>query len=549
MTEPCTMSDVLAGLDSPGRGLTFLDSGPEPLSFAELARTTEDLARRWAGLGVRPGDRVVLAATDIREFALTLLSAMRAGVVPAPAFPPLAFGKGSEQVRALARICRAAGAEVCLVGDHSVAALQDAGLSCRVGTFQELAAAVPGPPPPAPGPDDPALLQFTSGSTADPKGVLVTQRALAAHTRALATALEIDCERDRGVSWLPLYHDMGLIGKLLVAVVTQTSTWYMSPLHFLRDPVGFLRLLSEVRGTISYAPNFAYGLLTRRVRDGVPGDLDLSAWRIAGCGAEPVRAQTLRRFAEVFEPAGFRAEALFPCYGLAEATLAVCAATPGKGMTTLTVDADRLAGQAVAQPTPPGTARTLELVSNGRPLPGTSVDVVDVEGRRVPEGMVGEIVVSGRHLASGYHEDPELTARTWRDGRLHTGDTGFLHDGELYVTGRIQDLIIVNGRNHQPHDIERVAEQVDGVRPGNVIALAVDQGDSSAVRIVLEPRSFPAAPDLPRRVTLAVQRGLGVPVADVIVIPKGALPKTSSGKPRRRHTAHLLESGELAPSV
>ncbi|MEU1181199.1 AMP-binding protein [Streptomyces sp. NPDC005820] len=548
MTAPDTMSHVLAALDSPHRGLTFLDSGGTPLAFTELARTTEDLARRWAGLGVRPGDRVVLVATDLREFTLGLLAAMRAGVVPAPAFPPLAFGRGNEQVTALKRICGASQAVLCLAGDHSVTALRDAGLPCRVGTFEDLASAPPGPTPPAPGPGDPALLQFTSGSTSDPKGVLVTHRALTAHTRALATALEIDCERDRGVSWLPMYHDMGLIGKLLVAVVTQTSTWYMNPLQFLRDPLGFLRLVSDVRGTICYAPNFAYGLLTRYARDGVPDDLDLSGWRIAGCGAEPVRAQTLRRFVDAYSPAGFRAQALFPCYGLAEATLAVCTAAPGEGMITRTVDADLLTGGAVARPAAPDDPRALELVSSGRPLPGTSVGVVDTRGRTVPDGTVGEIVVSGDHLASAYHGDPELTARTWRDGRLHTGDTGFLLGGELHVTGRIRDLIIVNGRNYQPHDIERIAEQVEDVRPNNVIAVAAEHGDSAAVRIVLESRTYPPAADLPHRVTRAVQRGLGVPVADVLVIPKGTLPKTSSGKPRRRHTAELLAAGALPPA-
>lgn len=518
------------------------------MSYAELTERTADLASRWAGLGVSRGDRVVLVLPDEREFVLTILSAMRAGVVTAPVFPPVILSQLDDYLATLRRMCAAAGAAVCVTSELVASVLRTAELPCRVVTVEELAAATPGGTG-EPTPGDPAFLQFTSGSTGEPKGVVVPNRTLIAHAAALAETLAVVPGEDRGVSWLPLYHDMGLIGKLFVPLVTELDICYASPLSFVRDPLGFLRLLTDVAGTISFAPNFGYGLLAKRAEGADLSGIDLSTWRVAGCGAEPVSAATLHRFATAFAGVGFRAEALLPCYGLAEATLAVSSAPVGTGMRELTVDAEALSVEGRAVPvtdaTASATADVTELVSSGRPLPATEIRVVDENGQPVDDDTVGEVVVRGETLAAGYFEDPELTARTWREGWLHTGDTGFRHAGELYVTGRIKDVIIVNGRNYQPHEIEHVAEQVEGVRPSNAVALPTPRGDSEAVRLVLEARHDPPEPDLADRVRRAVQQRLAVPIAEVVVVGKNVLPKTSSGKRRRRHTAQLLDAGEL----
>ncbi|WP_344939397.1 fatty acyl-AMP ligase [Actinomadura miaoliensis] len=540
-----TVGEVLTLLDRDDRAVTFIGGGKTQITFKELSALTDDLAARWGGLGLRQGDRVVLILTDEQEFVLSLLAAMRAGIIAVPIYPPFVLSQRDAYLEGIRRICRVSMAACCVVSAAVHEALRRMELPCPVETYEALTAASPGGIG-IPRPADPALIQFTSGSTGDPKGVVVSNRSLVRHTGRLARTLRVDGAADRALSWLPLYHDMGLIGKLLVAVVTQTSTWYMSPLRFARDPIGFLRMMTEIGGTISFAPNFAYGLLARCATDGAPAGLDLSAWRVAGCGAEPIDADTLRRFAAAYAPVGFRPKALLPCYGLAEATLAVCVSPAGRGMTDLTVDGDRLVADRMAVPVPTDAPGAKRLVSSGRPMPGTQVRIVDSDGRDVPDGTEGEIIVNSDHLASGYFADEESTAQTWRNGWLWTGDTGFLHEGELYVTGRSKDLIIVNGRNYQPHDIERAAEQVDGVRPSNVVALAGPHGDTEAVRLVFEAQTYPPKPELAADVAQVVRRQFAVPIRDITVVRKGALPKTSSGKIRRRHTALLLNEGRLS---
>jgi fatty-acyl-CoA synthase len=539
-----TIGEVLALLDKDDRALTFTGSPRNCITFKELSALTDDLAARWAGLGLRQGDRVVLILTDELEFVLSILAAMRAGIVAVPVYPPFILSQWDAYIDGLRRICHVSKAARCVVSAMVDEALRSVELPCPVETYEAFTTAPPGRTG-EPGRADPALIQFTSGSTGDPKGVVVSNRSLVGHAWQLARTLRIDGAADRGLSWLPLYHDMGLIGKLLVAVVTQTSTRYMSPLRFARDPIGFLRTMTEIGGTISFAPNFAYGLLARRATDRALAGLDLSAWRVAGCGAEPVRADTLRRFAAAYAPAGFRPEALLPCYGLAEATLAVCVTPPGRGLTEFAVDAERLAADRLAVPMRMDAPGAKRLVSNGPPMAGTQVRIVDAGGLDLPDGTEGEIVVTSAHLASGYFADAESTAQTWRNGWLWTGDTGFLHEGELYVTGRSKDVIIINGRNYQPHDIERAAEQVDGVRPSNIVALAGRRGDTEAVRLVFEARTYPPKPELTADVAQMVRRQFAIPVRDVTVVRKGTLPKTSSGKVRRRHTALLLDEGRL----
>ncbi|MGH3974820.1 MAG: AMP-binding protein, partial [Pseudonocardiaceae bacterium] len=294
-TNVHTVAEMLGKLDREDRGLTFLGNhDPVHVTFSELEAVTADLARRWAGLGVQQGDRVVLIVVDEREFVVTFLSALRAGVVAVPMFPPFILGQLDAYYTALRRICQVSGATRCLVSQPPLSLLGNAGLECPVSVFQDLVTAIPGSVG-MPAPANPAFLQFSSGSTGDPKGAVITHRSLLANSYAIGRhGLRLDGEVDRAVSWLPLYHDMGLIGLLVTAVLEQVGTWYLPPLRFARDPMSWPRLMSEVGATLSFAPNFGYGLVARRATDEALAELDLSRWRVAGCGAEPVRADTLR---------------------------------------------------------------------------------------------------------------------------------------------------------------------------------------------------------------------------------------------------------------
>ncbi len=539
-----TFADVLDALDVDSRGLTFdADTQPKHLSFAELGTRTAELAARWFGLGVRHGDRVVLVVADEYEFIPLFLSALRAGIVAVPIYPPYRVGQLESYQGNLRRVCAASGAKCCVVSGPLRDLVTRAGLDLAVHAYGDLVAASPRPAR-RPDPDDLAFLQFSSGSTGPPRAAAISHRALLANVWAIRERLQTDGEADRAVSWLPLYHDMGLVGFLLVPMVDQVPTWYLPPLRFGRDPMSWLRLMSDVGGSIAFAPNFAYGLLTRRATDADIAGLNLSRWRVAGCGAEPVHADTLTAFTARFAAAGFRGAAFMPSYGLAESTLAVALSPRGTGLATLRVDADVLATHGRTQAPGPDSRRVTDLVSCGPPVAGTEVRVVDLEGRDCAEGMEGELVVRGSSLANGYYADPGTTAQTWQDGWLRTGDYGLLHSGQVYVTGRIKDLIVINGIKYHPQDIERVATEVAGVRLGNVAALAVQDGDTEAVRLAVAVRDGVDPQMLAEQVRRLVSRRLGLVLRDVIVVD-GELPKTSSGKLRRSHTTELLETGEL----
>ncbi|MFD2415483.1 AMP-binding protein [Amycolatopsis pigmentata] len=544
-----TLADVLDQLTS-GRFLTFDGTNPDGtgaaqrIGFAELGALTAWLAPRWSGLGVAAGDRVLLVVADEYEFIPLFLSALHAGIVAVPVYPPFRPGRLDDYSAELRRIRAVARPVCCVVSGPLRGLIAEAGLGLPIHDYAALRVAPAGRSH-RPAARDLAFLQFSSGSTGMPKAAMVSHGALLANMLAIRAGLATDGERDRAVNWLPLYHDMGLVGFVLVPLLDEVPTWYLRPLRFARDPVSWLRLLSEVRGTIAFAPNFAYGLAARRVTDDQVAELDLAAWRVAGCGAEPVHADTLRAFANRLAPSGFRPEAFLPSYGLAESTLAVALAPRDTGVRTLTVDADRLAADRRVSGPAPATRRITELVSCGFPVAGSEIRVVDERGLDCADGVEGEVVVRGPSLADGYFGAPELTERVWRDGWLHTGDHGLRHAGELYVTGRGKDLIVINGVNYQPQDIERAASEVPGVRLGHVAALAVRAGDTEGVELVVAVRAPVDSAGLAARVRRVVFRRIGITVGEVTVF-EGELPKTSSGKLRRSLTAELLAAGVLA---
>jgi fatty-acyl-CoA synthase len=384
-------------------------------------------------------------------------------------------------------------------------------------------------------PEDLAFLQFTSGSTSRPKGVAVTHANLAANAEAfMIHGLRRDPAVDKGVSWLPLFHDMGLIGFVVGPLFTDIPCVFLPTASFVRAPRLWLDKIHEHRGTITYAPNFAYALVAKRLKDRDVEGLDLSCLRIAGCGAEPIQARALRDFAERLAPAKFDPRAFVPSYGMAEATLALTFVPLGEGVRTDAHD------QA-------------ELVDCGVAFPRHEIAIVDDEGRRVGDRVVGQIVARGPSVTRGYFEEPELTAQTYKpladaprdEPWLHTGDLGYLAGGRLFVCGRIKDIIIVRGRNYYPSDIEWAISELPGIRRGNVVAFAVGEGvDEERLVVCCEGAASDAA-SIREAVTACVAARFALTVHDVVVAPLASLPRTSSGKPQRRKTRQMYVDGSL----
>jgi acyl-CoA synthetase (AMP-forming)/AMP-acid ligase II len=387
----------------------------------------------------------------------------------------------------------------------------------------------------------PALIQFTSGSTGDPKGVVVSQRALLANARAIAEAAAFGPE-DATLTWLPLFHDMGLVGHLVTPLVAGVPATLMPPEVFVRRPVEWLSAVGRYRATVSTAPNFAYRICAKRIPERDLDGLDLSSLRLAMCGGEPVHAATLAAFAERFAGVGLRASALFPVYGLAEHTLAAAFPPPGRGPRVDVVRREPFAAGGVAEPAEGTSAAdaTLSFVSVGQAMPGHAVRIVDAAGTPLPERREGEIEVSGPSRMDGYHGDAAATARALRDGWLRTGDRGYLAGGELHVSGRSKEMAVIRGRNVYPQDVERAAESVDGVRAGRSAAFGVpaeDQGTEALIVICELSSGARRDADEELRLTTAIRRAVlaatGVTPDGVALAEPGTVPKTSSGKTQR----------------
>lgn len=405
--------------------------------------------------------------------------------------------------------------------------------------------------------DSIAVLQYTSGSTSMPRGVKLTHAQLKANCAMIAQAFQLH-DGSSGAFWLPPYHDMGLIGGILSPVAAGVPTTFMAPTTFLRRPMSWLRMVSRYRATVTGGPNFAFDLALRRLSEADLEDLDLSALELTFTGAEPVRADTLERFVERFAPYGFRAESVFPCYGLAEATLYVTGGKVLGGWRTVSVARDALELDAVARPVAPDEP-VRRLVGCGAPSVGTELLIVEPEScEQLDPGAVGEIWVASPSVADGYWRRPDETADTFdahtADGRgpyLRTGDLGFVDDDELFVVGRMKDLIVLNGRNYHPVDIEQVCEAaVPGIRRGGGAAFAVEDDESSVERLVVVYEAEIGAGEQGRRdavdgIRRAVSRELNLPPHTVVLVAPRTTPKTSSGKVQRWLCRRQFLAGEL----
>ncbi len=528
------------------------DGNERYFPFQELEREAKVRAARLHALGLRKGDRIALVIADPAEFVLSFLGAAVGGIVPVPIYPRASFKAKNAYVETVSHIVKAAGAKVLLLTESSKPVVEevlqhDTGLSELVVLEEWLTRPVVPTTLPTIAPEDLCFLQFTSGSTSLPKGVMVTHRNLVANARAFLGERGIArTDDDVAVTWLPLYHDMGLIGFVLGTLVCNINTVLLPTEAFGRRPNVWIDCMHKYGGTITFAPNFAYGLATKRARDKDLEGLDLSKWRIAGCGAEPINPKVMREFAERFARCGFNANALMPAYGMAEATLAITFHTRGTPIITDRVDADRMQqGKAVPTDAPAeGVGGVLELINCGHPFPGHAVKIVNELGETLADREVGEIWANGASITAGYYGNPEATAATYTDGWLHTGDLGYMVNGDVYVCGRLKDLIIIRGANFYPQDIEWAVAEVEGVRRDNVVAFSVMREGEETLIVSAEGNSTDAA-TLRRTIATKVMETTGLAVGHVAVVKVGSLPKTSSGKVQRRRTKALFESGQL----
>ena len=532
------------------------DGSEDPITYGSLRREAGAVAAALRGLGLRPGGTVAIMLPTGRGYFAAFLGSMLAGGVPVPLYPPFRLDRIAEYIAREAKILDNAGTEILLTFDRAarvadivrdhVAAVK------HVISIEEI---LKNPPPISTvsaelGPHDTALLQYTSGSTGDPKGVELTHANVLANIRASAAGCELQ-GRDIMVSWLPLYHDMGLVGGWLMNFYAGTPTVLMSPVSFLSRPERWLQALSRYKGTISVSPNFAFDLCVRRVAPEVVAGLDLSHARALLNGSEPILPATLDRFITHLAPAGLRPGAIFCAYGLAENMVAVTMPPAGRPPRVDTVDRRIFERDGRAQPVPEdSSAEALHFIGCGRAVPLHAIRVVDKQGAPLPDRQQGGLQFRGPSAFKGYYRNPEATAKVkLADGWNDTGDLAYLIDGEVFITGRVKDLIIKGGRNYYPHEIEAAAGSVPGVRQGCVAAFALrdDAAGTESVVVVAETKERGAEQRelLTRAIGEAIAAAVGIPPDRVVLTSPGAVPKTSSGKIRRGDTRELLLRGEL----
>ncbi len=552
-TSPSTLAEALDVAAQHPTGVNFYGLRGElveALPYAQLRASALDLAGRLQAAGLRPGEQVGLVAETSAAFITSFFACQYAGLAPAPMPLPTPLGGAEAYVDQIARLLTQARAAAAF----GPAALQPlvAEACARAGgrLLTPLAELPDGEVKRAEaGPEDACYLQFSSGSTRAPTGVVVTHRALAANAYAITRHGLAVGAQDRALSWLPLFHDMGLVGFLLSPLTVAMSVDLMAPDAFVRRPLLWPRLIGQTGATISYSPSFGYELCARRAETADLAGLDLSRWRVAGVGGDMVRAVPLQAFARRFEGAGFSERAFVASYGMAEATLALTMSPPGGGVRRETLASDRLERVGEAAPAS-GEARVRDFIRCGPVLAGHELEVRDEAGAPLPDRRVGRIFVRGPSLMRGYFEQPEATdAVLGPDGWLDTGDLGFLAEGELTPTGRAKDLILQNGRNIWPQDLEWTVEtEVVGLRSGDVAAFPSAAEAGGVVALVQTRVRDPAA----RTQLMADVAGLlrarhGVE-AEVRLVPAGALPQTSSGKLRRTRARELFLVGAFEPA-
>ena len=535
--------------------MTFFNGRGEvvcELSYRELRAQATHAARRLLGLvDVTYGDRIALVAETRAEFVILFFACQYAGLVPVPLPATVSLGGREQYLRQLRFLIENSGARAAFASDEFVGLLRDStqGLDLALaGRLEDLTALRPTEQKlVGSGVDDVAYVQYTSGSTRVARGAVITQRAVMCNLSAIITDGLAVGPNDRFFSWLPFYHDMGLVGKILVPVASQAPVAYLGTREFAMRPRMWLTLMERTQATISFGPPFGYELCARRLREGDGAKFDLSRWRVAGVGAEMIRPEALASFVRAVDGSGFTGNAFVPSYGMAEVGLAISFAQRERGVGVDHVDRDDCVKHRRARPVGRSNkARTpvRAFVDCGAPLPGVEVEVRGPNGEVLPEREIGTLWVHTASVMKGYLHQPEATAEVLKpDGWLDTGDLGYLHDGRIFVTGREKDMIIVGGRNFWPQDLEHVAESQESVRTGDSMAFSISDEGGERVVLLMQSRELdPAARARLRHTVHAhIKTEFGIH-CHVELVDSHALPRTSSGKPSRSQARRMYEA-------
>jgi fatty-acyl-CoA synthase len=535
-----------------GGTVTFLSAdSSEKVEWAVLHEEAKAMAVALARRGVGPGVHVALLGPTSRPFVTAIQASWLAGATVVVLPLPMRLSSLDDFVSDTRARVRAADTTLLVADPMLSSFLQPEPGDPAVVFLPELTGDASDPwawECPKEDPSALAVLQFTSGSTADPKGVMLPHATICANLDAIAEAAALDPADDVLCSWLPLYHDMGLIGLLTLGMTTGTDLALASPQDFLAAPARWMEWMSAYRATATAGPNFSYALAARALRRFAPGTLDLSPWRIALNGAEAVDPKAVADFVAAGAPHGLDPGAVFPAFGMAESTLAVTFPEPGRGLRTDPIDRRVLETDAYAAPGDPESEGTRHLVRLGRPVPGLEIRIIDpVSGDVRADREVGELEIRGTSVTTGYYRRPDATEAAFHDGWLRSGDLGYLVDGELVICGRIKDLIIVGGRNVYPEDVERAAASVAGVRAGNVIAFAVNGRRGKEALVVVAESKDPDLESVRAAVAGRVREVVGLPPEEVVLVEPGTLPKTSSGKLQRSLCRSRYLSAALSP--
>ncbi len=553
-TYPATITQALkrAAMDFPDRGIGIFDGRgrkAERRTYAQFWESAQEVAARIAGSGLQPHEPVIIALPTSWDWLNAWWGVLLAGGWPVAASGAGAIAAAEAQFDKVDTIMKRLHCRRIISSEGFRQQALEHGnrwADDRISTLPEILQLTPQPGfKPVPGrPEDTAFLQLTSGSTGHPRAVMISH--LGAMHNAVASSFAIGAPHGAPahkwaqamVSWLPLYHDMGLIGCLMLPLATGLDVWMLRPPTYLARPSLWLRELGNHGHTFAPSPNFGYQLAVERIKTGQMEGIDLSNWKAALTGAEMIRPETVNAFCEAFEPCGFDPRAFRPCYGLAEATLAVTFDTRGQGVRTI--------------PNPDGTDTGFgltQIVSNGEPIDSTQIIIQAPDGRPLPEGSPGQVCIKGPGIFQGYYLDEEATAESLVDGWLQTGDLGFLADSELYLTGRTKDVLIVHGENLMPDELERLADGVTGggglMRSAAFSVAAGTQGEAAVLVVESSVTEGTALKKLEQEIRTKIGRHIGLPLADVVFVKRGRIPRTSSGKMQRSAIRQSYIDGNL----
>lgn len=522
------------------------------IRYGQLLTNAKKVAQGLMIRGIKNGETVAIMLPTCEEFFYCFFGILLAGGIPVPIYPPFRMDQIEDYAKREAKILSNAGVRILITFQKAEAVSKL--LKVFITNLNEVVTTDDLMQSPGEIPnltieaEDPALIQYTSGSTSDPKGVLLTHFNLLSNLRAVGKTIHITAA-DRVVTWLPLYHDMGLIGTWLGSLYYGIPVTVLSPLFFLNRPERWLWAIHYYRGTLSAGPNFAYELCVRKINDDMIQGLDLSSWRLAFNGAEAIYPKTMERFAEKFAPYGLKPETLFPVYGLAESTVALAFPPLGRVPRIDKIERESFEKQKRAVPIQPGEENFLEFISCGKPIVGHEIRIVDDADQELPERRIGNLQFRGPSAMQGYYRNPDATQAAYHNGWWNTGDLGYFADEEIFITGRKKDIIIKAGRNLHSAELEDIAGQVTGVRKGCVVAFGVSDAQSGSEKLIIVAETNVQKAEVRDQIVAEIiekiATDVGMPPDQVVLVAPKTIPKTSSGKLRRAACKESYLLGKL----